>query len=91
MAQNVKKVASKSLKKFKVAENSKSCRKVAEQHYLWLSLLTTYPLFLTPSPLTSYPLSFSPPPTPQNLPVIPYPSSLIPYPLPLSLTHTPHP
>ena len=31
MAQNVKKVASKNLKKPKVAENSKSCRKVAEQ------------------------------------------------------------
>ena len=31
MAQNVKKVASKNLKKPKVAENLKSCRKVAEQ------------------------------------------------------------
>ena len=50
MAQNVKKVASKNLKKPKVAENSKSCQnskklpkisKVAEKlpSNLWLSLL----------------------------------------------------
>ena len=55
MAQNVKKVASKNLKKPKVAENSKSCQnskklpkisKVAEKlpSNLWLSLLRTgYP------------------------------------------------
>ena len=51
MAQNVKKVASKNLKKPKVAENSKSCQnskklprisKVAEKlpSNLWLSLLS---------------------------------------------------
>ena len=70
MAQNVKKVASKNLKKPKVAENSKSCQnskklpkisKVAEKlpSNLWLSLSTRVTLLLLSSLLLfCYSVSF---------------------------------